>query len=252
MGEEVNKLKRMKAIVSYDGTNFAGYQSQPDMRTVQAEIDKVLVKLHKNPLSHAVASGRTDAGVHALGQVIHFDTPLDLGDRWLMALNVLLPKDVRITAVEQTSEDFHARYGAKGKTYRYKWSYGELQSPFERNFAVHLGRWKPDVKRMNAGAAYLIGTHDFTSFCSAKTATSNKVRTIRKLTLERHQDELILEVEGDGFLYNMVRTIAGALLAVGIGWDEPEDIQKILEAKDRQRAGKTAAAHGLYLLEVTY
>ena len=252
MGEEVNELKRMKAIVCYDGTNFAGYQSQPGMRTVQAEIDKALVKLHKDPASHAVASGRTDAGVHALGQVIHFDTPLDLGDRWLMALNVLLPKDVRITAVEEVSGDFHARYGAKGKTYRYKWSYGVLQSPFERNFAVHLGRWDPDLERMREGAAYLIGTHDFTSFCSAKTATSNKVRTIRKLTIERRHDELILEVEGDGFLYNMVRTIAGALLAVGIGWDEPEDIASILQAKDRQRAGKTAAAHGLYLLEVTY
>lgn len=252
MGEEVNKLKRMKATVSYDGTNFAGYQSQPGMRTVQAEIDKALAKLHKDPTSHAVASGRTDAGVHAVGQVIHFDTPLDIGDRWLMALNVLLPKDVRITEIERVADDFHARYGAKGKTYQYKWSYGKLQSPFERNFAVHLGNSDPDIARMNAGAVYLIGTHDFTSLCSAKTATTNKVRTIRKLRIERQQDELILEVEGDGFLYNMVRTIAGVLLAVGIGWDEPEDIQKILEAKDRQRAGKTAAAHGLYLLEVTY
>ena len=242
----------MKATVSYDGTNFSGYQSQPGMRTVQAEIDKALVKLHKDPTSHAVASGRTDAGVHALGQVIHFDTPLDIGDRWLMALNVLLPKDVRITEIERVEDDFHARYGAKGKTYQYKWSYGKLQSPFDRNFTVHLGNSDPDIERMNAGAAYLIGTHDFTSLCSAKTATTNKVRTIRKLTLERQQDELILEVEGDGFLYNMVRTIAGVLLAVGIGWDEPEDIQKILEAKDRQSAGKTAAAHGLYLMEVTY
>ncbi|PIC65001.1 tRNA pseudouridine(38-40) synthase TruA [Sporosarcina sp. P13] len=245
-------MKRMKAIVCYDGTNFAGYQSQPGMRTVQSEIDKVLVKLHKDPSIHSVASGRTDSGVHAIGQVIHFDTPLDLADRWVTALNVLLPKDVRITKVEVVADDFHARYGAKGKTYRYKWSYSEVQSPFERNFAVHLGRWNPDIGRMNAGAKHLIGTHDFTSFCSAKTATTNKVRTIRKLTLERQQDELILEVEGDGFLYNMVRTIAGVLLAVGIGWDEPEDVYKILQAKDRQKAGKTAPAHGLYLLEVTY
>ncbi|AXI00383.1 tRNA pseudouridine(38-40) synthase TruA [Sporosarcina sp. PTS2304] len=245
-------MKRMKAIVCYDGTNFAGYQSQPGMRTVQSEIDKALVKLHKNPAIHSVASGRTDSGVHAIGQVIHFDTPLDLADRWVTALNVLLPKDVRITHVEVTADDFHARYGATGKTYRYIWSYSTVQSPFERNFAVHLGRWNPDIGRMNKGATYLIGTHDFTSFCSAKTATANKVRTIRKLTLERQQDELILEVEGDGFLYNMVRTIAGVLLAVGIGWDEPEDVQKILLAKDRQKAGKTAPAHGLYLMEVTY
>ncbi|MBY0221390.1 MULTISPECIES: tRNA pseudouridine(38-40) synthase TruA [Sporosarcina] len=245
-------MKRMKATIAYDGTNFAGYQSQPNMRTVQSEIDKALVKLHKDSSVYSVASGRTDAGVHALGQVIHFDTPLDLADRWKMALNVLLPKDVRVVEVEEVAVDFHARYGATGKTYVYRWSYSEVQSPFERNFAVHLGRWNPNVERMQEGAQHLIGTHDFTSFCSAKTATTNKVRTIRKLSLERQGDHLVLEVEGDGFLYNMVRTIAGVLLAVGIGWDEPEDVRKIRDAKDRKMAGKTAPAHGLYLMEVTY
>lgn len=245
-------MKRMKATIAYDGTNFAGYQSQPNMRTVQSEIDKALVKLHKDSSVYSVASGRTDAGVHALGQVIHFDTPLDLADRWKMALNVLLPKDVRVVEVEEVAVDFHARYGATGKTYVYRWSYSEVQSPFERNFAVHLGRWNPNVERMQEGAQHLIGTHDFTSFCSAKTATTNKVRTIRKLSLERQGDHLVLEVEGDGFLYNMVRTIAGVLLAVGIGWDEPEDVKKIRDAKDRKMAGKTAPAHGLYLMEVTY
>lgn len=245
-------MKRMKATIAYDGTNFAGYQSQPNMRTVQSEIDKALVKLHKDDSVYSVASGRTDSGVHALGQVIHFDTPLDLADRWKMALNVLLPKDVRVVHVEEVADDFHARYGATGKTYVYRWSYSEVQSPFERNFAVHLGRWNPNVERMQEGAQHLIGTHDFTSFCSAKTATTNKVRTIRKLSLERQGDHLVLEVEGDGFLYNMVRTIAGVLLAVGIGWDEPEDVKKIRDAKDRKMAGKTAPAHGLYLMEVTY
>ncbi|MEK4026664.1 tRNA pseudouridine(38-40) synthase TruA [Sporosarcina sp. FSL W7-1283] len=245
-------MNRMKATIAYDGTNFAGYQSQPNMRTVQSEIDKALVKLHKDSSVYSVASGRTDAGVHALGQVIHFDTPLDLADRWKMALNVLLPKDVRVVEVEEVAVDFHARYGATGKTYVYRWSYSEVQSPFERNFAVHLGRWNPNVERMQEGAQHLIGTHDFTSFCSAKTATTNKVRTIRKLSLERQGDHLVLEVEGDGFLYNMVRTIAGVLLAVGIGWDEPEDVKKIRDAKDRKMAGKTAPAHGLYLMEVTY
>ncbi|MEV9642083.1 tRNA pseudouridine(38-40) synthase TruA [Mammaliicoccus sciuri] len=245
-------MKRMKATIAYDGTNFAGYQFQPNMRTVQSEIDKALVKLHKDSSVYSVASGRTDAGVHALGQVIHFDTPLDLADRWKMALNVLLPKDVRVVEVEEVAVDFHARYGATGKTYVYRWSYSEVQSPFERNFAVHLGRWNPNVERMQEGAQHLIGTHDFTSFCSAKTATTNKVRTIRKLSLERQGDHLVLEVEGDGFLYNMVRTIAGVLLAVGIGWDEPEDVKKIRDAKDRKMAGKTAPAHGLYLMEVTY
>ncbi|WP_172370556.1 tRNA pseudouridine(38-40) synthase TruA [Sporosarcina jiandibaonis] len=246
-------MNRVKATVAYDGTNFAGYQSQPGMRTVQSEIDKALVKIHKDKAIHSVASGRTDAGVHAFGQVIHFDTPLTLpADRWRMALNVLLPKDIRIVEVEYVDKNFHARYSATGKTYVYKWSYAEVHSPFERNFSVHLERWRPDVEKMKEAAAYLIGTHDFTSFCSSKTATSNRVRTIRLLTLEKSHDELIMTIEGDGFLYNMVRTIAGMLLAVGVGWHTPENVKEILELRDRKEASKTAPSHGLYLESVTY
>ena len=138
-----------------------------------------------------------------------------------MALNVLLPKDVRIVNAEYVDDEFHARYSATGKTYMFKWSYSEVQSPFERNYAVHLGKWRPDIERMREAAKYIIGTHDFTSFCSSKTATSNKVRTVRELTVEEQGEELIMTIEGDGFLYNMVRTIAGMLFAVGIGWNEP-------------------------------
>ncbi len=246
-------MNRIKATVAYDGTHFAGYQSQPKMRTVQSDIDKALRKLHKDDLVYSVASGRTDAGVHAYGQVIHFDTPLSLtDDKWVMALNVLLPKDIRILDAAPVSEAFHARYSATGKTYQYRWTRTPIQSPFERNYAVHLGKWNPDIERMREGAVRLLGTHDFTSFCSSKTATSSKVRTIRKLELAEHGDQLIMTIEGDGFLYNMVRTIAGVLYAVGIGWDEPRDVTDILEARDRKRAGKTAPAHGLYLMEVTY
>lgn len=246
-------MNRVKATVAYDGTNFAGYQLQPGMRTVQLEIDKALVKIHKDQEAYSVASGRTDAGVHANGQVIHFDTPLSLPpDRWQMALNVLLPTDIRIVDVMYVDESFHARYGATGKTYVYKWSYAEVHSPFERNYSVHLGRSKPDLEKMKEAASHLIGKHDFTSYCSSKTATSNRVRTIRLLTLEKNGDELVMTIEGDGFLYNMVRTIAGMLFAVGIGRYTPADIKKILELKDRQAAGKTAPAHGLYLENVTY
>ncbi|QUW20346.1 tRNA pseudouridine(38-40) synthase TruA [Sporosarcina sp. Marseille-Q4063] len=246
-------MNRVKATVAYDGTNFAGYQSQPGMRTVQSEIDKALVKIHKDQSIHSVASGRTDAGVHANGQVIHFDTPLTLlTDRWQMALNVLLPKDIRIVEVVYVDENFHARYSATGKTYVYKWSSAKVHSPFERNYSVHLERWRPDVEEMKKAAAHLIGTHDFTSFCSSKTATSNRVRTIRLLTVEQSNDELIMTIEGDGFLYNMVRTIAGMLLAVGIGWHTPENVKEILELQDRKEASKTAPAHGLYLENVTY
>ncbi|WP_339253166.1 tRNA pseudouridine(38-40) synthase TruA [Sporosarcina sp. FSL W8-0480] len=246
-------MKRVKATVSYDGTDFAGYQFQPNMRTVQSVIDKALVKLHKDKSIYSVASGRTDAGVHAYGQVIHFDTPLSLTpDRWRMALNVLLPKDVRVVDVEFVDEEFHARYSATGKTYMYKWSRSEIQSPFERNYVVHLGKWHPDVERMREAATYFIGTHDFTSFCSSKTATASKVRTVRELTVVEIGEELIMTIEGDGFLYNMVRTIAGMLFAVGIGWNEPSDMKEMIEAKDRKKVGKTAPAHGLYLMNVTY
>lgn len=246
-------MNRVKMTIAYDGTNFAGYQFQPGMRTVQSEVDKALRKVHKDQSIYSVASGRTDAGVHAFGQVIHFDTPLKLAvDRWVMAMNVLLPKDIRAVHAEYVDEEFHARYSATGKTYVFKWSYDEIHSPFERNYSVHLGRSNPDIAKMNEAASYLIGKHDFTSFCSSKTATSNKVRTVRLLTVHRDGNELVLTIEGDGFLYNMVRTIAGMLLAVGIGWHKPQDVQEILLSKDRKKASKTAPAHGLYLQSVTY
>lgn len=246
-------MTRVKAIISYDGTNFAGYQLQPGLRTVQSEIEKALMKIHKDKTIRSVASGRTDAGVHAYGQVIHFDTPLALPiDRWRIALNVLLPADIRIVETERVDEDFHARYSAMGKTYLYKWSYGDLHSPFERNFSVHLGERRLDIEAMREAATHLIGTHDFTSFCSAKTTKTNKVRTVRVLTLEEQEDLLILTIEGDGFLYNMVRTIAGMLQVVGKGRSRPADVKMILEAQDRKKAAKTAPAHGLYLQQVTY
>lgn len=246
-------MERIKAVIAYDGTAFSGYQLQPGRRTVQSEVDKALVKIHKDKSIYSVASGRTDAGVHAKGQVIHFDTPLTLAvDRWQMALNVLLPKDVRIVDVEYVDEHFHARYSATGKTYTFRWSYAEVHSPFERNYSVHLGKWRPDVEKMQEATKYFIGTHDFTSFCSSKTATSNRVRTVRALSLRENDNELIMTIEGDGFLYNMVRTIAGMLLSVGKGWHKPEDVKEILTLKDRQAAAKTAPAHGLYLENVTY
>lgn len=246
-------MRRMKAVVAYDGTHFQGYQSQPEGRTVQVEIDRALRRLHKDATIYTVASGRTDTHVHALGQVLHFDTPLELTpEKWVKAINVHLPKDIRFLAVEEVAADFHARFDAIGKQYMYKWSYDEIHSPFERNYSVHLGTLRPDIEAMQQAANYFVGTHDFTSYCSAKTATSNRVRTVRSCTIQREANELVLRIEGDGFLYNMVRTIAGMLIAVGRGWNTPEDIPKIMAAKDRQQAGKTAPAHGLYLVEVTY
>lgn len=246
-------MRRLKATVQYDGTHFNGYQIQDEGRTVQQQIDRALRKIHKDDSIISVASGRTDTGVHALGQVIHFDTPLTIPEeRWCIAMNTLLPSDVRIIAVEEVASDFHARYDATGKTYLYKWERTPIQSPFHRNYAVHIGYHYPDVDKMRQAAKHFVGTHDFTSFCSTKTATTNRVRTIQKLSIEEFGDELHMTIEGDGFLYNMVRTIAGMLLAVGRGQYDPDSIVEILAAKNRKKAAKTAPSHGLYLVEVHY
>ena len=247
-------MKRLKAVIMYDGSGFAGYQVQPNERTVQLELERVLTKMHKGENVRVVASGRTDAGVHATGQVIHFDTNLQFPiDRWQKALNVQLPGDIRVVAIEEVSNDFHARYGTSGKVYRYKWSLGDVASPFKRHYVVHMPGAKVNISRMREASQAFLGTHDFTSFCSARTEVVDRIRTIRRLDLiEVEQDELHMIIEGDGFLYNMVRIIAGNLWEVGIGRREPSEIASILAASDRKKAGKTAPAHGLYLENVFY
>jgi len=247
-------LKRLKAIIQYDGTGFAGYQVQPNSRTVQQELERVLTKMHKGLTVKVVASGRTDAGVHANGQVIHFDTDLQFPiDRWQRALNVQLPGDIRVLTVEEVSPNFHARYGTSGKVYRYKWGLGDVESPFKRHYVVHMPGVKVNIQRMRDASQAFLGTHDFTSFCSARTEVVDRVRTIKRLDLiEEGQDELHMVIEGDGFLYNMVRIIAGNLWEVGIGRREPSEMAAMLKAQDRKKAGKTAPAHGLYLENVFY
>ena len=246
---------RLRAIISYDGSQFSGYQVQPGKRTVQLEIERVLEIIHKGTIVKVVASGRTDAGVHATGQVIHFDSPLTFPlDRWSTALNVQLPRDIRILSIEQVSDDFHARYHAVGKTYRYIWSLSEIHSPFERDFSVHADRYKPDIALMQEAAQYLLGTHDFSSFCAAKTNVNDFVRTIYSIDFEvkKETQQLHMIISGSGFLYNMVRIIAGTLWEVGIRKKSVESIPKILSSGARKEAGKTAPAHGLYLENVAY
>lgn len=246
---------RLRAIISYDGSQFSGYQVQPGKRTVQLEIERVLETIHKGAVVKIVASGRTDAGVHATGQVIHFDSPLTFPlDRWCTALNVQLPGDIRILSVEQVSDDFHARYHAIGKTYRYIWSLSEIHSPFERDFSVHADRYKPDIASMQEAAQYLLGTHDFSSFCAAKTNVNDFVRTIYSINFEvkKETQQLHMVISGSGFLYNMVRIIAGTLWEVGIRKKSVESLSEILLSCSRKEAGKTAPAHGLYLEKVAY
>lgn len=245
-------MKRMKAKIAYDGSGFAGYQIQPEARTVQQELMAVLQNIHKGEVIQVVASGRTDAKVHATGQVIHFDTPLSIPvSGWLKALNVLLPEDIRVLEIAEAEPGFHARYHTIGKTYRYKWDRSPIISPFTRHLMVHT-KQRPDVGKMREAAAAFIGTHDFSSFCAANTGVVDKVRTIRRLDFEEYGEELHMIIEGSGFLYNMVRIIAGTLMEVGLGRREAAELPEIIRSADRGVAGKTAAAHGLYLEQVEY
>jgi len=245
-------MQRYKCTFSYDGTLFSGYQVQPKKRTVQIEIEKALKRLHKGRTIKITASGRTDAGVHAKGQVIHYDSPLLIPeDNWIKALQALLPEDIVVINVEKVNSTFHARYHTKGKEYRYLIRQSKVKDPFTRHYQFQYG-YPLDVDQMRKGATYLIGTHDFTSFCSAKTEVVDHVRTITAIELIEEGDKLMFRFVGDGFLYNMVRILVGTLLEVGRGQRKPEEISEIIAQKDRQRAGKTAAAQGLYLWEVFY
>lgn len=246
-------MRRLKATISYDGTNFAGYQVQPGERTVQLELEKVLSVMHKGEPVKVTASGRTDARVHATGQVIHFDTPLMIPpEKYQKALNVQLPRDIRVLAVEEVPDDFHARYSVSGKRYRYIWSCETIQSPFRRHYTVETNGIKPDIEAMQEAAKAIIGTHDFSCFCAANTSVVDKVRTVTQLEFVWHDEELHMTIEGNGFLYNMVRIIAGTLWEVGIGKREAESLAKVIADGERRNAGKTAPAHGLYLEKVYY
>ncbi len=243
---------RMKCTISYDGTSFAGYQVQPNKRTVQGDIEAALARLHKGESVKIHASGRTDAGVHAKGQVIHFDTSLNLPEeKWMLALNAHLPDDIVMLKTEKALDDFHARFDAKRKEYRYFIQLSKLRDPFLRQYAYHY-KYPIDVKLMEQAAETLIGTYDFTSFCSAKTEVVDKVRTLETIEFFEENGLLVVRFVGNGFLYNMVRILVGTLLEVGQGEREPASLTEVLEKKDRRFAGKTAPGHGLYLWEVCY
>lgn len=243
---------RMKFTIAYDGNGFSGFQVQPKERTVQGEFERALSKVHKGESITIYGSGRTDSDVHAVGQVIHFDTPLSLpGERWIRALRTFLPDDIAIKKVEKVSDDFHARFSATQKEYRYRVLLGEHHDVFRRAYTHHY-RFPLNIEKIKEAAVHLVGTHDFTSFCSIKTNTDNKVRTIHTIEVLEEKDELIFRFVGNSFLYNMVRILVGTLLEVGRNRKKPEDILAILEAKNRSMAGKTAPGHGLYLWEVQY
>ncbi|MFA1715195.1 tRNA pseudouridine(38-40) synthase TruA [Peribacillus frigoritolerans] len=245
-------MPKYKCVIAYDGTDFAGYQVQPEKRTIQSEFEAVLAQMHKGTIIKVTASGRTDSGVHAKGQVLHFESPLTFPtENWIKAFSALLPTDIIVLEVDIVPDEFHARFHTTGKEYRYIVARSKLRDPFKRNYAYHYP-YPLNVEAMREAISYLIGTHDFTSFCSAKTEVVDKVRTIKEMDFEESDDFLVFRFVGEGFLYNMVRILVGTLLEVGSGKMSPHDMSGILDKKDRSFAGKTAPAQGLYLWKVFY
>lgn len=246
-------MARMKCVIAYDGSAFSGYQIQPDKRTVAGELEKVLKKMHKGESVRIQGSGRTDTGVHAKGQVIHFDTALQIPEEsWKRALNSLLPDDIYIKDVKKAEEGFHARYDAKSKEYRYYVQTTPEPDVFKRKYVCHFP-YELNMEAMEKAAAYLKGTHDFTAFSSVKaTVKGSRVRTLYELSCKSYDEGIYFVFHGDGFLYNMVRIIAGFLLDAGRGKRKPEEIPALFEAKDRSKVGLTAPPEGLYLYKVIY
>lgn len=247
----VEDLKRLRCTVAYDGTDYSGFQVQPEQVTVQGTIEAGLQRITGEAIQIA-GSGRTDAGVHAQGQVFHFDTTSSIPlEKWRFVLNNQLPDSIVILFVEEVQPDFHARFDVLRKQYRYCIDNGIVPELFRHRYAEHY-RHRLDERLMQEAANHLIGEHDFTSFCSAKTFVEDKVRTIYDLKVLREGDLIWIICEGNGFLYNMVRIIAGTLIEVGEGKRAPQDFPQILAACDRELAGKTAAAKGLTMWKVLY
>ena len=242
---------KYKMTISYDGTKYGGWQVQPNTLTIQALIQNALQTILRLPTS-LTAAGRTDAGVHALGQVAHFssDQTLDLHSL-IYSLNGILPRDIRIREIIATADDFHARYSSKNKIYHYHLHLAPVQDPFTYLYATHV-RSPLDLKKLKVALPTLIGTHDFTSFASAGCGSKNPVKTLQRLEIVQEPEGIRLEFEGNGFLYKMVRNIVGTLLEVGQNKRPVSDIPTILAQKDRRLAGPTAPPKGLFLMRVEY
>jgi tRNA pseudouridine38-40 synthase len=239
---------------SYDGTDFIGFQKQPKGRTIQAELENALTKLNSNHEVSIVATGRTDAGVHALNQKAHFDLIREYDDEYLRnSLNKMIPEDIYVKTIEKVDLDFHARYNVKAKEYIYRINLGEY-NPLERNYVYQYNK-RLDLSEMERALKYLEGTHNFKSFTKATAEIKDYERTINQATLVRNEknlNEIVISLIGDGFLRYMVRNIVGLLIEIGEGKRKSEEVYEILKLEDRTEAGLTAPACGLYLKDVFY
>ncbi|HIR27557.1 MAG TPA: tRNA pseudouridine(38-40) synthase TruA [Candidatus Choladousia intestinigallinarum] len=244
-------MKRVMLRVAYDGTNYHGWQIQPNGITIESELNRHLTDLLKEEI-HVIGASRTDSGVHALGNVAVFDTSARMpAEKISYALNTRLPADIRIQESKEVAPDFHPRRCRTVKTYEYKICNRRFPDPCVRLYSLFY-YWDLDLDAMRKAAAFLVGTHDFTSFSTARADVTDRVRTIYELNLSKEGDMITLRIRGNGFLYNMVRIITGTLLRVGGGFILPEEIPEILQAKDRERAGETARPEGLTLIKIEY
>ncbi|MER2295425.1 MAG: tRNA pseudouridine(38-40) synthase TruA [Desemzia incerta] len=245
---------RYKVTLQYDGSQFVGFQIQPNGRTVQEDIEKALKIMTKGQEIKLRSAGRTDSGVHAKAQVIHFDYPVHLPpENMKRALNSLTTDEIAIYQVEVVDESFHAQYSSAGKKYQYRVDINEVMTPFKRLYALHHP-YRIDMEALEEALAVIVGKHDFTSFCASNSGKEDKVRTVYEAKVERDElnGEIIFTFRGNGFLYNMVRIFVGTLLQIANGLRPADDMKRILEAKDRNQAGPTAAAHGLYMMQTYY
>lgn len=244
-------MRRVKLVLEYDGTRFHGWQVQPGLVTVQGTVEACLGTM-TNRAVRLHAAGRTDAGVHALGQVAHFDTASTLPAAALLrGLNSLLPAAIVVCQVEEAPQEFHARYSAAEKTYSYVVRNHPLRSAFRAPFSWHIAR-ALDLQAMRAAARVLVGQHDFSAFRAATCSARSPVRRLTQVAIKRRQAQVFFVLRADGFLQHMARTIVGTLVEVGRGKLPPAAVADILRSRQRQQAGPTAPAHGLFLVRVSY
>ena len=244
-------MRRIKLIVAYDGTDYCGWQIQPNGITVEEVLNRALSRLTGEEI-RVIGASRTDAGVHARGNIAVLDTASTIpAERFAYAVNPLLSEDIVVVKSEEVPQDWHPRYQNSVKTYEYRILNREMPDPLKRKYTWHVS-FPLDIDKMREAAEHLKGQHDFRSFCSVHTAVKTTVRTIYTLDIVKSGDEIIIRISGNGFLYNMVRIIAGTLAEVGRGFRTPEDVRDLLTAKEREQAGATAPPQGLTLIRIEY
>jgi len=244
-------MRNIKLVIEYDGKKFGGWQKQPTKFNIQGEIEQAIKEITGENVE-LIGTGRTDAGVHSLGQVANFKTNSNIEiEKIPYAINSKLKKSIIIKSAEEVGEDFHARYSCKAKKYRYIINNSSQGTAIYRDLECHIPQ-KLDIEKMKQAIKYFEGEHDFKGFRASGTSSKNSVRTIYKAEVKQDGEKIIIELTGNGFMYNMVRIISGTIVDVGLGKIEPETIPEIINSKDRNKAGKTLPAHGLYLVEVFY